>query len=530
MDVIVCLREIMFSSPFILFALLFLLFIMKHIKLISFRKLKNLPPGPPKWPIIGNLHQLGEKPHVTVTKFAKEYGPLISLHLGKQLLVVATSPEAAMGILKTQDRVLSSRIAPSAFNHASLLPYSLIWSECNERWKTLRTICRAEMFSNKAIESHSRLREEKVGDMLDFLRSKQGQMVNIGEVVYTTVFNSISGILFSKDLLDLKDENEACGGLKKSLEKVLEHLGKTDLSDFYPIFRSLDLQGISKGFTKHSKELFSIWEVMIKERRSQIASSTWSSEDARSFLDRLIENEFSDSQINQLLNELFIAGTDTTTTTLEWAMAELLRNKEARSKLEQELRKEINYDKITESQISKLSYLQACIKETLRLHAPGPFLIPHRAFQTCEVMGYTIPENTELFINIWGISRDPKIWDDPLSFKPERFLGANLDFISQDFKFIPFGAGRRMCPGLPSAIKSIELILATLIHGFNWVLPNGEDLTKLDMNDKFGKSETENGFLQNLDFGLYFIVEVSSKIWVSVPCRDLQQDLCSRAS
>lgn len=191
---------------------------------------------------------------------------------------------------------------PSAFNHSSLLPYSLIWSECNQSWKTLRTLCRAEMFSNKAIESHSRLREEKVGDMLDFLHSKQGQMVNIREVVSTTVFNSFSGILFSKDLLDLKDENETYVGLKESLDKVLEHLGKTDLSDFYPIFRSLDLQGISKGFIKHSKELFSIWEVMIKERRSQIVSSTWSPEHARSFLDRLIENEFSDNQINQLLN------------------------------------------------------------------------------------------------------------------------------------------------------------------------------------------------------------------------------------
>ncbi|KAJ9553228.1 hypothetical protein OSB04_017273 [Centaurea solstitialis] len=487
MDMIAFLRESMFSSPFILLALLPILFMVKHIKLAFSGMPKNLPPGPPRWPIIGNLHQLGDKPHVTITKFAKEYGPLISLNLGKQLLVVATSPEAAMGVLKTQDRFLSARIVPSAFNHNSLLPYSLIWSECNQSWKTLRTLCRAEMFSHKAIESHSRLREEKVGDMFDFLHSKQGQMVNIGEIVFTTVFNSISGILFSKDLLSyLKDENEAGGGLKESLDNVLEHLGKTDLSDFYPIFQSLDLQGISKGFTKHSKELFSIWEVMIKERRSQIASSTWSPEHSISFLDRLIENEFSDDQINQLLNELFIAGTDTTTNTVEWALAELLRNKEERSKLEQELRKEINSDQITESQISKLSYLQACIKETLRLHAPGPFLIPHRATQTCEVMGYTIPENTELFINIWGISRDPKIWDDPLSFKPERFLDSDVDFISQDFKFIPFGAGRRMCPGLPAAIKNVELILATLIHGFNWALPNGEDLTKLDMNDKFG--------------------------------------------
>ncbi|KAI3735247.1 hypothetical protein L6452_14739 [Arctium lappa] len=232
--------------------------------------------------------------------------------------------------------------------------------------------------------------------------------------------------------------------------------------------------------------VFTFWKDIIKERRSQIGSSAWSSKQTKSLLDRLIEEGVSDNQINQLALELFIGGTDTTTSTVGWAIAELLRCKEALSKLQREVKKEIKSGKITESQLSELPYLHACIKETLRLHPTTPFLLPHQAQETCEVMGYTIPKDAEIFVNIWAISRDPKIWDDPLSFKPERFLGSKVDFRGQNFEFTPFGAGRRMCPGLSLGLRSVELILASLIQGFDWVLPNDDDPSKLDMNDKFG--------------------------------------------
>ena len=167
-------------------------------------------------------------------------------------------------------------------------------------------------------------------------------------------------------------------------------------------------------------------------------------------------------------------------------MAELLKNKEAMSKVQAELKYKSISNIITESQLSKFPYLDACIKETLRLHPPAPFLIPRCASQTCEVMNYMIPQNTKIFINVWAISRDPKIWEDSVSFKPERFLGLSLDFKGQDFEFIPFGAGRRMCPGLQYGIKSVQSTLASLIHQFDWVLPNDEDPTKLDMKEKIG--------------------------------------------
>ncbi|MFS8001328.1 putative N-methylcoclaurine 3'-monooxygenase [Helianthus anomalus] len=542
-----------FNLPFPLFVLStipFLFFIIiKQTKSLPSKSSKNLPPGPPKLPIIGNLHQVGNKPHVSTANIAREYGPLISLRLGKQLVVIASTPKAAMGILKTQDRFLSARVVPTAFQQPSLIPHSLIWSECNETWKNLRTLCRTEMFSTKALEAQSILREEKIGHMLEFLHNKQGEVINIEDVVFTTLFNTLSSIIFAKDLIDLKDDYGGSNELKATLHKIIEFGGRViDFGSFFPILERFDLHGIRKGTLKLYSKAFSHWEYIIDERRSQVNSSTWSSEQAHTFVDRLLENGFSNNQIHQLvtafqefwicyfaaqignlpglngdfgirpkfyiswlifffcdfrrrpclqsqfsnetdllcLQELFIAGTNTTTSIVVWVMSELVRHQEIMLKIDNEMKKEIKSDKINSSHLSRLPYLQACIKEAMRLHPPVPLLLPHMATDTCEVMGYTIPKNTKVFLNLWAMGRDPNVWDDPFSFNPERFMVTKLDFKGQDFELLPFGSGRRMCPGLPSGIKSIEFILVSLIHEFTWVLPDGVDRSKLNMDSKFG--------------------------------------------
>lgn len=472
------------SSLFLLLTPLFLFIIVKKYS----GSANNLPPGPTPWPIIGNIHQVGKSPQVSMAIFAQQYGPLISLHLGTQLLVVASSPEAAIGILKTQDRLLSSRAIPDAYDHA-YSSFFFIWStNCGEHWKSLRTLCRNDMFSVKALQAQSRIRQEKLDQMLGFLHGKKRQVVNIGDVVFTTMFNTMSNIIFAKDFLGFEDEHGTVGGLKWKLSKLLKYVTKPNISDFYPMFKRFDLQGLRKENFKNTREVYNFWEGIVEERRAKIMSSmTVIEEEEKSFLDRLLENGFTNDQINICVLDLFIASTDTTSSTIEWAMAELLKNKEAMSKVKAELKYKSNSNLTPKSdEFAKFPYLNACIKETLRLHPPAPFLIPRRAFETCEVMNYTIPQNTQIFINVWEICRDPKVWEDPLSFKPERFLGLNLDFKGQDFEFIPFGAGRRMCPGLPSGIKSVQSILASLIQNFDWVLPNDEDPSKLDMKEKFG--------------------------------------------
>ena len=185
---------------------------------------------------------------------------------------------------------------------------------------------------------------------------------------------------------------------------------------------------------------------------------------------------------------MFSGGTHSTASTIEWALAELIKNKEAMFTIQEELMKEIGSTKcIKESQVSQLPYLHACVKETLRLHPPAPLLHPQAILEECEIMNYTVPKNSQLIINVWAMGRDPNLWEDPLSFKPERFYGSKVDFKGQDFKFLPFGVGRRMCPGYPYAIKQIHLMLASLVQNFDWCLPNNmEDLSKLDMSENFG--------------------------------------------
>ncbi|KAL8196703.1 hypothetical protein R6Q57_024580 [Mikania cordata] len=187
-----------------------------------------------------------------------------------------------------------------------------------------------------------------------------------------------------------------------------------------------------------------------------------------------------------LVAELLLAGTNTTTSMVTWAMSELVRHQEIKSKIEEEMQKEINTHEITNTQLSKLNYLQAFIKETFRLNPPVPLLLPHMAVETCEVMDYKIPKNSKIFVNVWAMGRDPEIWDEPLSFKPERFLDSKHDFKGQDFEPILFSLGRMMCPGWPSGFRSLEFILTSLIREFDWTLPNGDNPLLFDMNEKFG--------------------------------------------
>ncbi|KAK9059648.1 hypothetical protein SSX86_020352 [Deinandra increscens subsp. villosa] len=491
MDIPTFLRDNNLLSPlFFLSTTIFILFLVKRTKILVFKSIENLPPGPPQFPLIGNLLQVGDKPHVSMANFAKKYGPLISLRLGKQLVVVASSLEAAMGILKTQDRFLSSRSIPAAFQQKPLLPHSLIWSDCNQTWKNLRTLCRTELFSAKSLESQSILREEKVRQLLDFLYRNQGQVIDIEDVVFTTLLNTLSCIIFGKDMAQFADHG--CGstrdGLKESLHQVIEYGGRVkDVGSFYPMLERFDLHGLTRATKKVFDKVFACWEVVIEERRVVVGSTTWSSDhQALTFLDRMLENGFSNEQIYQLVMELFVAGTNTTTSTIIWVMTELIRHKEVMSKIEQEIQKHIISDQIPISQLSQLTYLQACIKETFRLHPPVPLLLPHLAVETCNVMNYTIPKNTKIFVNVWAMGRDPTLWDDPCRYNPERFTDLKLDYKGQDFELLPFGSGRRMCPGLPSGIKSVEYILASLIHEFDWGVPNGDDPSKLDVNEKFG--------------------------------------------
>lgn len=179
-----------------------------------------------------------------------------------------------------------------------------------------------------------------------------------------------------------------------------------------------------------------------------------------------------------------MAGSETTSSTIEWALTELLSNPESLNKAKAELAQAVGADRtFEEDDIDNLPYLKAVIKETLRLHPPIPFLVPRRAMEDTNFQGYHIPKDTQVLVNAWAIGRDPEVWDEPWSFKPERFLGSTVDYKGQNYELIPFGAGRRMCAGVPLAHRMLHLILGSLLHKFDWELDCKE---KIDMNDRMG--------------------------------------------
>jgi cytochrome P450 len=192
------------------------------------------------------------------------------------------------------------------------------------------------------------------------------------------------------------------------------------------------------------------------------------------------------------MQDLFAAGTDTNAITVEWTMAELLRHPAVMSKVRTELRGVLGTKPYPdESDVGRLPYLRTVIMESMRLHPPSPMLMPHEAMADgAEIAGYAVPCGTKVIVNLWAIMRDPELWPEPTEFVPERFVGADqLDFRAKDrLEFMPFGAGRRACPGTPMATRAVTLILASILHTFEWRLPEGMKPADVDVRDRFGTS------------------------------------------
>ncbi|QHO54560.1 hypothetical protein S83_005384 [Arachis hypogaea] len=302
----------------------------------------------------------------------------------------------------------------------------------------------------------------------------------------------MSSTLFSMNLVNF-------GGFKSQEFKeivcgISEEAAKPNVVDFFPILRIFDPQGARARMTKHFRKIIYIFDGIVEERLRLRALDEMDTKEYKDVLDYLLEvmleenSQISRIHVLHLLLDLFVAGLDTTSITIEWAMAELLRNPEKMQKLKEELEHVLgkNEKQIEESHISNLPFLGAVVKETLRFHTPIPFLLPHKSQQDVELCGFTVPKNAQVWVNVWAIGRDSSIWTNPNEFMPERFLESKIDFKGQDFELIPFGAGRRICPGLPLAYRTIHIVLGTLVHGYDWKLVNGQKAKDLDMSENFG--------------------------------------------
>lgn len=456
------------------------------------KKNSRLPPGPPGWPIIGNVLQLGDKPHESLFGLAQKYGPLMSLRLGCKLTMVVSSPSMAKEVLKNNDQTFSSRSINMAARTFAYQGTSLVWSPYGPHWRFLRRICNAELFSPKRLDALQHLRREEVNRTIRsiFEDSMEGQSVNIGEIAFLNSLSLVGMMVCSRNLFNPGSKEVA--EFKEMVWEVLKLTGIPNLSDLFPFLERFDLQGLKKGMKTLARRFDSLFDSIIEERLGEDGAGVH--HEGKDFLEimlglRKAGTEFTLENIKAVLMDMFIAGTDTTSVTVEWAMAELLRKPAVIRKAQAELDEIVGQAKrMEESDIAKLPYLQAIVKEALRLHPAAPLIIPRRSDNSCEIGGYVVPENTQVFVNVWGIGRDPSVWKEPLEFNPERFLECNTDYRGQDFELIPFGAGRRICIGLPLAHRMVHLVLGSLLHAFNWSIPGAtkDDDFVVDMSEVFG--------------------------------------------
>ncbi|CAO2199678.1 unnamed protein product [Urochloa humidicola] len=467
---------------------------------------RRLPPSPSGFPLLGHLPLLGSLPHRKLQAMAAKHGPVMLLRLGRVPTVVASSAAAAQEIMKTRDLAFASR---PRVRMAERLLYGrdMAFAPYGERWRQARRVGVLHLLSHRRVLSFRRVREQEAAAMVGSVRhGSGGGAVNLNAVLISYTNGIISRAAFGDDGIYYGglDGGERLATLFADFEELL---GTVTVGEFVPWLAWVDtLMGLNARTARMAVEMDALVERVVNEhrkrRRRGDRREAEEYDDHRDFVDVLLDvNEaaeknggggvlFDDVAIKAMVLVMFAAATDTTYTALVWAMAELVNHPHEMRRVQHEVRAAVgDSDHVTEDHLPELRYLKCVIKETLRLHAPLPLLLPHETTEDTELLGYHVPARTRVIVNAWAIARDPATWERAEEFVPERwFAGAddrNTDddyMFAQDFRFVPFGAGRRGCPGVGFAVPSMELALASLLYHFNWELPT-DGASKVEMDE-----------------------------------------------
>ncbi|KAL0381573.1 UNVERIFIED_CONTAM: cytochrome [Sesamum angustifolium] len=459
-------------------------------ELLSPTKQKRLPPGPRGLPILGHFHLLGKNPHQDLYHLARKHGPIMGLRLGFVPAVVVSSPAGAELVLKTHDLVFASRPRNEAAWYISYEQRNLVFLPYGPYWRNIRKLCTLKLLSNLRINQFQAMRKAELGLLVSSLK----QAAELREIVDLSArVSGLSGdmnclMIFGKKYAD-RDLDEK--GFKAVISEVVAIGAKFNLADYFPGIGVLDLHGMHRKMKRLRKTFDGFLDKIIDEH----VQNKQEKKETEDFVDTMMaimesgeaEFEFDRRNVKAVLFDLFIAGVDTSATAIEWALSELIRHPQVMKKLQKELETVVGLDHmVEESHLDKLEYLDFVVKETLRLHPVVPLLIPHESMEDCVIDGFHIPKGSRTMVNIWAIGRDPKVWSDPEVFKPERFIGSNIDLRGHNFQLIPFGSGRRGCPGLQLGLTVVRLVVSQLVHCFDWELPNVMLPSDLDMSEHFG--------------------------------------------
>ncbi|CAL5392569.1 unnamed protein product [Camellia sinensis] len=479
--------------PLLLASLLFICILVKNMKRTKPKNsIPKLPPGPRKLPIIGNIHQLlgSSLAHHTLKKLATKYGPLMHLQLGEMSTIVVSSPEIAREVLKTHDIVFAQRPYSFASRILSYDSQNIVFSPYGDYWRQMRKICIMELLSVKRVQSFQTIREEEVLNLVKSISLNKTSPINLTKKIFSLTYGVTARAAFG-------GKSKGQEAFISIVEEVGDLTGGFTIVDMYPSVKLFQvISGIRRTLEKMHKRIDQILENILNEHRERKriteSGKGEAEEDLVDVLLRIqkhgdLEFPLTDNNIKAVILDIFSAGSETSSTIVDWAMSEMLKNPEVMKRAQAEVRSV--FDKkgnVDETRLHELKYLNSVIKETLRLHPSAPLLVPRESGEQCTINGYDIPAKTKVIVNAWAIGQDPKYWNEAEKFDPERFFHSEIDFKGRDFEFIPFGAGRRICPGISFAIPNIDLPLAQLLYHFDWKLPDGKNYEELDMEEDLG--------------------------------------------
>ncbi|XVE94597.1 hypothetical protein REPUB_Repub02eG0022200 [Reevesia pubescens] len=476
--------------------MLFLCFLLAPIFLFIFLKPRNsngqklLPHGPPGLPLIGNLHQLDSSaPHVYLWRLSQKYGPIFSLRLGSKPTIVVSSAKMAEEIMKTHDLDFCSRPPNRGLQKFSYNGSDVAFSPYNAYWREIKKICVVHLLNPNRVQLYRPIREFEVSQMIENISkssiASHDQPINLSEAMIRLTSTIICRVGFGK-----REENE--GSTRSRFHGLIYEtqamFTSFFFSDYFPSIGWVDkLTGLLGRLEKNFKEFDAFYQELIEEHLDPKRPKPEVEDIIDVFLqiwkDRVVTVDISFDHIKAILMNVFLGGTDTGAATVIWAMTLLMKNPSSMKKAQEEVRNLIGKKGfVDEDDIQNLVYLKAVVKETFRLQPPLPLLVPRETIRNCKIGEYEIPAKTLVYVNAWAIGRNPESWENPENFDPDRFLDSPIDYKGLDFELIPFGAGRRRCPGIYMGTQTIELPLANLLYQFDWEMPIGMNKEDLDFD------------------------------------------------
>ncbi|KAK9748544.1 hypothetical protein RND81_02G065600 [Saponaria officinalis] len=475
----------------ILLSVVIPLYLIKHYSAYKTRH-EKCPPSPPSRPFVGHLHLIKQPLHRALQDLSDTFGSIYFLKLGFVPTVVISCPSLVEECFTTNDIILANRPRRRSGKHLNFEWTTIGSASYGPFWRDLRRLASVELFSTVRLNMLSGIRDEEMRSLVKglFVLGKEERVqVEMKSRFSELAFNIIMRMVTGKRYFGAEIEGvEEAKVFRKIASDVFALAGASNPVDFFPFLRWVPFQSMEVKMLAVRKKMDAFLDSLIEDCRRNRNDGAVKVGDRQAMIYNLLDLQasdplnYSDKIIKGIIMIMSTAGTDTSAVTMEWALSLLLNNPDILHKARAEIDSVVGNNRLVdESDLSDLPVIHNIVNETLRLFPPAPLLVPHEASEDCSIGGYRVNKGTMVIINVWAIHRDPKFWDDPLLFNPERFKDTNSDALRSTW--IPFGLGRRSCPGANLANKVVALNLAALIQCFDWEKVGNEDV---DLSEGFG--------------------------------------------